>query len=184
MSAVYRLRAGVLLAVFTGLLCAFAVSAVSADASEVTPLTFEKFSVQTTKETKLVEPRENGPTNIENVPYTFTQAGGHPWGLTTTGVFVTEKTTSKHGAVIAAPTRDPKDIVVDLPPGLVGNPQVVPRCPVTVYLSPDARCPTDTQLGVVRLRWYGGQETLAPIVNLVPEAGQSAEFGLENMPSK
>jgi hypothetical protein len=33
---------------------------------------------------------------------------------------------------------------------------------------------------VYRLRWFGGKEILAPIVNVVPETGQSAEFAFEN----
>ena len=30
-----------------------------------------------------------------NKPYTFTQAGGHPWALTTTGEFTTEEVVSR-----------------------------------------------------------------------------------------
>ena len=32
------------------------------------------------------------------------------------------------GTNFVVPTRDPKDIVADLPPGLIGNPMAVPRC--------------------------------------------------------
>src|ERR1700722_6104310 len=104
-----------------------------------------------------------GEFHFEKAPYTFTQAGGHPWAVTNTVEFATEKL-KKNKAVV--PVRDPKDIVVDLPAGFLGDPQAVPRCPLTFILANQDRCPTDTQVGVARLRWYGGEkESLAPIVN-------------------
>ena len=77
------------------------------------------------------------------------------------------------------PTRDPRDIVVDLPPGLLGNPQAVERCPIYEMSASAAKCPVDTQVGYAVLHLLGGDELIGPIVNLVPETGQSAEFGLE-----
>ena len=78
------------------------------------------------------------------------------------------------------PTRDPKDFVGDLPPGLLGDPQAVGSCQITQVLGSGDPCPADTQVGVYVLRWLGGKEQLGPIVNVSPEAGQSAEFALEN----
>jgi hypothetical protein len=112
-----------------------------------------------------------------NKPYTFTQAGGHPWALTTTGRLTTEGTTTP-GQL--APTRDPKDIVAGLPPGLLGDPQAVPRCSLAKVTSTAEFCPSDTQVGVFTLAI--GEKTgglVGPIVNVTPEAGQSAEFVLE-----
>src|SRR5579872_5780039 len=48
-----------------------------------------------------------------NEPYFFDQAGGHPFALTSTVRFATEEIGEDHKVV---PTRDPKDIVIDLPP--------------------------------------------------------------------
>ena len=121
-----------------------------------------------------------GHCRFVNEPYSFTQAGGHPWGLTTKIQFATEEAASPRGLSFSWPTRDPKDIVVNLPPGLLGNPQAVPRCPLTTILDRGERCPAVTQVGWARLRLLGGKEDAGPIVNLTPEAGQSAEFGLEN----
>ena len=116
-----------------------------------------------------------------NEPYAFTQAGGHPWGLTTKGKFASEEITDEAGEVEVLPTRDPKEIVVDLPPGLLGDPQAMPRCSLTQVTSgKGGLCPADTQIGVYTIHIEGGHELLAPIVNVVPEAGQSAEFALEN----
>ncbi len=132
-----------------------------------------------TEETLVGE--DNGQPSYEfaNKPYRtpFTQAGGHPWGLTTTGEFTTE--VNSEGSIVA--THDVKDIVTDLPPGLLGDPMAVPRCPLATLAYANVRlCPADTQVGVYRLNDFGHQEYLAPIVNVTPEAGQSAEFVLEN----
>jgi uncharacterized repeat protein (TIGR01451 family) len=114
-----------------------------------------------------------------NKPYKtpFTQAGGHPWGLTTTVEFATEM--GPKGFPV--PVRDIKDGVLNLPPGLLGDPQAVPRCPLSQVTNGGELCPADTQVGYYHVHDFGGdKEYLAPIVNVTPEAGQSAEFALEN----
>jgi uncharacterized repeat protein (TIGR01451 family) len=115
-------------------------------------------------------------------PVEFTQAGGHPLGLTTLLEFPSEEEEQKatnEVEHIVVPTRDAKDAVVDLPPGLLGNPQAVPRCPLTEVVSRNERCPADTQVGVAKLVLFGEHESIAPIVNVTPEVGQSAAFGVE-----
>jgi hypothetical protein len=179
MSAIFNLRrAVVLLAVaITLLLCAYvALAPARAAASE--PFGIKSFTMQTIESQSMVKEGSGEKLRVENMPYTFTQAGGHPWALTTTFVFKSE--TAIHNKAIV-PTRDPKDVVVDLPPGLLGdpNPLAFLRCPLTTILA-GIRCPTDTQLGVARIRHFGGtKESLAPVVNVTPELGQSAEFGVE-----
>jgi hypothetical protein len=149
-----------------------------AGAAEVKPLGIAKFTMNTTGPTKIAS-LGSGRYEFVNEPYAFTQAGGHPWALTTTIEFASEEVENKEKIHLIVPTRDPKDIVVDLPPGLLGNPMAVPRCPL-VSLAGRIRCPSSTQIGVYRIRWFGGKEELAPIVNVTPENGQSAEFALEN----
>ncbi len=129
-------------------------------------------------------PVGSGNTEIVNEPYVpaFTQAGGHPWALTAAFEFTSEEFAVKNGASlrpVVLPTRDPKDAVTELPPGLLGDPLAVPSCPLAVAVN-EGVCPSSTQVGVYRLRWQGGKEELAPIVNVTPEPGQSAEFALEN----
>jgi hypothetical protein len=162
------------------------VMAGPAGASEAKPLEVSRFTMHTTEKESIVEEPATGTKardyRLESVPYTFTQAGGHPWALTTTVEFPNEPPTTGvlEGAV--SPKRDAKDVIVDLPPGLLGNPNpvVFPRCPLALLLAQRERCPSDTQIGIDRLRWFGGAESVAPIVNVTPEKGQSAEFGLEN----
>ena len=148
----------------------------AASALEGKPLGIAKFTMQTTERTEEVKvgPRAE-EVRFVNKPYNFTQAGGHPWALTTTGVFTTEG-----NGELVWPTRELKDIVVGLPPGLLGDPQAVPRCPLAQVTSGSVPCPADTQVGEYRLHINGGAEWVSPIVNVRPEAGQSAEFALEN----
>jgi hypothetical protein len=144
------------------------------------PFGLASFTMQTTEGESVVEKVvEAFPQfDLEKSVSDFTQAGGHPWALTTTFVFTSEEAGKNPPAPV--PTGDPKDIIAALPPGLLGNPNQLdfPACPVKTVLAKE-KCGTDTQLGVARLRWFGDHESLAPIVNVVPEKGQSAEFGLE-----
>jgi hypothetical protein len=124
---------------------------------------------------------------IINEPYKrpFTQAGGHPWALTNTFEFTTETTKGEAniaGEIFLEPIHDAKDIVNLLPPGVLGDPLAVPRCSLALVTNAkftNELCPSDTQIGVYRYQHEGEKERLAPIVNVVPEAGQSAEFALE-----
>ena len=124
------------------------------------------------------------PDGVEilNEPYSFTQAGGHPWALTTTIEFASEEIETREGSGtihVLVPTRDPKDVVVGLPPGLLGDPVAVPRCSVGAGVGAPDVSSLDAGRGY-RLRWFTGKEAVGPIVNVTPEAGQSAEFVLEN----
>jgi hypothetical protein len=142
------------------------LAAAHAEANESKPFTIEKFTMQ------MVEK--------EQTPYTFTQAGGHPWALATTIRFASEEVKAHEHSHSIVPTRDPKDIVVSPPAGLFGNPnpEVFPQCAIRIVVE-HQHCPVDTQVGVQRIVWFGGKQSIAPLVNLTPEKGQSAEFGLE-----
>jgi hypothetical protein len=128
-------------------------AAAGAAGSDAKPFGISSFSMQTT------EPNSKGV----NEPYEFTQAGGHPWALTSTIEF--------------SSAQDPKDVIINLPTGMVANPQALARCSGQV-----AHCPTDSQVGVFELHFPGGEAQLAvlgAIVNMTPYAGQAAELGLE-----
>ncbi len=172
------LLAGATFVVFW-IVCVFVLSGV-AGASVAKPFGLTSLTLQTTGSTKITHLMGPGePEELVNEPYTFTQAGGHPWALTAAGEFANEEVENDEKQKFLVPSRDAKDIVIDLPTGLLGNPVAVPRCPLTQLLSGGERCPASTQVGVYRLRWFGGKEELGPIVDLTPEAGQSAEFGFE-----
>jgi hypothetical protein len=184
-----RRRAGVLSTAAILVLCVCAalvappLAAASGAKPEARPFGIVSFKMQTTGPTKEELLGGGSATKIYefiNEPEIFTQAGGHPWALTTTFEFASEEVENKEKVHTIVPTRDPKDIVVDLPPGLLGDPMAVPRCPLALVFSTGQRCPSSTQVGVYRVRWFGGKEALYPIVNVTPEAGQSAEFTFEN----
>jgi hypothetical protein len=183
-----KLPGVVLLLAFFALLF---VPVVASAAGEARPLGIKNFKIQTVERTEEIFSNRNGGDEFVNKPYTFTQAGGHPWALTTTGEFDTEELEaienlpkqfgepSKH---YFAPTRDPKDVVVDLPPGLLGDPEAVPQCALAQLPKSNTEpCPADTIVGWYRTQEDGGfHEHIGPITNMVPSPGESAEFALEN----
>src|SRR5450759_526571 len=74
-----------------------------------------------------------------------TQAGAHP-DFTTNFAFNT--TVSAHGQTV--PAEPLKDVAVDLPPGLIGDPNGTPKCPNALFdHGAGGQCPTATQVGTV-----------------------------------
>jgi len=125
----------------------------------------------------LAAPVPSGPGlpgyGFVNEPYPFTQAGGHPNALTSKIEFATEKI----GEGQTGPTRDLKGLRIDLPPGLGADPLAVPRCAHALAVN-GGICPVDSQVGVYVLYESNDKAVLGPIVDLTPEAGQTAELGL------
>jgi hypothetical protein len=131
-----------------------------------------KFTVQTTVARETPEEEEGVVFRDVYEPYLYTQAGGHPYALTTTVEFNSEKL----GRGLYPAGGDPKDVVTDLPPGLLADPLAVPRCALADF-DRAAACSASSQVGIVELR-FAGSILIEPIYDLVPETGQSAEFGI------
>jgi len=106
------------------------------------------------------------------------QAGSHPYSLT-----VAFFLNNEHDR----PVGEARDIVVNAPPGLVGNPQAVPRCTRAQFNLEE--CPLDTQVGVDRVATFEGPREGAisegdgtldaaqlAVYNLVPPPGVPAQF--------
>jgi hypothetical protein len=73
-----------------------------------------------------------------------------------------------------APDGQVQNIRVDIPPGLISNPQAVPKCS-----SPTVSCSNDSQLGVVQLEVYelGLVASVgASVYNMVPPAGKVSDY--------
>ena len=121
-----------------------------------------------------------------------TQAGAHPFQVTTTVVLnQSSGTFGPTGLPEALPAALAKDLYVTLPPGLVGNPTPFPQCSLSdFYQKPDSACPADTIMGVAMTTFYepgavGLEENAVPIYNLEPQRGEPARFGyivVENNP--
>jgi hypothetical protein len=150
------------------------MSAPTVSTAVAEPLNITKFTLQTTKAVKA--PVSHDSYGFENVPYSFTQAGGHPEALTSTLEVESETIAAAEGPT---PTRDLKDVAVTIPPGLLGNPTAVSRCPLKQALALGEPCPGSTQVGVAVVHLLHGEGLVGPIVNVIPETGQSAEFAIE-----
>jgi hypothetical protein len=84
---------------------------------------------------------------------------------------------SKSGSAAA------KDLVVDLPPGFVGNPTAAAKCPITVFFAEAEApfgCPAGSRVGRLSLGGQAGVFQGGEIFNLVPEEGYPAEFGFRD----
>jgi uncharacterized repeat protein (TIGR01451 family) len=113
-----------------------------------------------------------------------TQAGSHPFELTTSLAFsvsARESPSARNGlAESPLASAAPKDIEIALPPGLVGNPNAVPRCSQQAFLEREGlNCPLDTQVGTVKPFFYGAFHTAVfPLFNILPPPGQPGELGV------
>jgi hypothetical protein len=110
-----------------------------------------------------------------------TQAGSHPFQLTTTLAF-------DQSAEPAHPPALVKDLHFDTPPGLVGNPTVFPQCSEALFLHQNANrfsdeCPANTAIGVAAITVLvpnlanNPLHFVVPLFNIVPEVGEPARFG-------
>jgi hypothetical protein len=108
-----------------------------------------------------------------------TQAGSHPFAMTTT-INLNTKVDPKLGEL---PDGAAKNLVVRLPEGFVGDPTAVPRCSSADFLAIDEyslpACPDSTAVGTVALRigFDKPNTETYPIYNLVPPPGVAAKIG-------
>ncbi len=128
--------------------------------------------------------RADSPIYDFDVSTTSTQAGGHPDIRTL--VWMGNRNTQQ----IPAPScdcQDPKDITVEMPTGIIGNPNAVPRCSAADFAN--LVCPPEAQVGVVlpginseRPEENTGESLgLAAVYNLLPHPGQAGLLGF-NVP--
>ncbi|HWX44504.1 MAG TPA: hypothetical protein VNY52_04185 [Solirubrobacteraceae bacterium] len=122
-----------------------------------------------------------------------TQAGSHPFQLTTTFTLNTRAALVKHSAFSGhleeiVPEVQPvglvKDLRFDTPAGLVGNPTPLPKCSLYLFLHNSRECPDDTIVGVstpiVSNPSITANVPLAgtvPLYSLEPAVGEPARFG-------
>lgn len=70
-----------------------------------------------------------------------------------------------------------RDFVVDLPPGMVGNPLAVPRCSGEDFEGSVPHCPGNTVIGVALIKAKGLPTVRTPVFNLTPPLGIPASIG-------
>jgi uncharacterized repeat protein (TIGR01451 family) len=123
------------------------------------------------------------------------QSADHPFASTTRIVLNTRLVKSGGAGKVDRVVQAPRDVVVELPLGFVGDPLAAERCPVVEMTDVvgsigggDLRtaCPDGSIVGAVRLVWEGGVHTEQqgyreapgyPLYNLVPAHGYPAELG-------
>jgi hypothetical protein len=104
----------------------------------------------------------------------FTQAAGHPPVGVTTFEF------NHHESMLGKePEGAVKNIRVDLPPGLAGNPEALPKCPIAAFEKDE--CAPDTQVGSNELTVFDGINNLTvsgTVYNLAQPQGVPLDFGI------
>jgi hypothetical protein len=126
-----------------------------------------------------------------------TQAGSHPFQLTTTldlnQTLAHYSTFGEKGIFPSAPAL-PRELRFKLPPGLVGDTTAVPQCSDVAFatVGPEDTvnlCPADAAVGFASVIVNdpdpaGFKQWDIPVFNLTPEAGEPARFGfmLEGVP--
>jgi len=110
------------------------------------------------------------------------QAGDHPYE-TTVSFSLNTRDTIREVSSFEVSEGLTKDVVVDVPPGFVGNPTVVPQCPE--YDVNANNCPPDTEIGFARIQIFGRSSNseqnphVYPLYNVVPAKGYPAEFVIQ-----
>ncbi len=114
----------------------------------------------------------------------YTQAGGHPYEFSTEFNFDTYSAADssqewEHSGTTAV--RDPKDTVVDLPPGMIANPQGVPRCELAEFFTQECEA-TKVAVGNAGIRIHGTSDgafsVIEPVLNLQPSSAYPGELGI------
>jgi len=132
-----------------------------------------------------IERTQLSPENEDGSP--DTQAGSHPFQLTTTLNLneVIEPNPVSHVPQRSAPQLL-KDLDFELPPGMIGNPTAIPQCTdlnFTAVESVANACGDDTVIGVATVTINEPSNIRAaitravPVFNLVPAPGEPARFG-------
>jgi len=137
---------------------------------EKTPFGFEYFSAQ-------AEEAGGAPA---------TQAGGHPFQLTTTIQLNSGKLnpgTTRRDTTVEQPAL-PRNLRFPLPAGLVGVAAGMPQCEMTKFLNGNegALCPDESAIGVASVTIiessnFGLVRAAVPLFNLPPAPGEPARFG-------
>jgi hypothetical protein len=123
-----------------------------------------------------ISARADAPIKSFSVSTTSTQAGGHP------DITTTFELGARDNQSIKPPScdcQDAKDITMNFPAGLIGNPHALPAC-TSAELAAVA-CPPDSQIGVTDVE-AGIGFSMVPVYNLEPHPGEAGLIGF-NYPS-
>jgi hypothetical protein len=97
------------------------------------------------------------------------QAGSHPYQYKLSFTMNQDAGGVPEGAL--------RDFAAALPPGMVANPQAVPRCTGADFEGIAPRCPGSTQIGVAVVKTQNAPPVPVPVYNLTPPLGVPASIG-------
>ena len=98
------------------------------------------------------------------------QAGSHPFEYTVNFTMNQDAEEEPEGTL--------RDLIVNLPPGLVGNPEALPHCTGAQIEGLEPKCPGDSQIGAVHFSLAGISALFEfPVFNLTPPAGTPGMLG-------
>ncbi len=108
------------------------------------------------------------PTNSDGSPEL--RASSHPYDYTVRFGLKTDAGGNTEGGAM-------RDAVIELPPGLIGNPLAVPRCTRQQFEGIVPACPPNTQIGIMRAVLPGIGEARGPIYNMTAPFGIAGQLG-------
>ena len=117
-----------------------------------------------------IEPGSVTTTALNRNGTLDTQAASHPYEWTV----AFKLNIDAQGHSIGGELRD---VLIDLPPGMIGNPLAVPRCTRQDFEGSSPHCPPSTQVGVIFPVIPGVGKVSGPIYNVVPPPGVPAQLG-------
>src|SRR5262245_23951141 len=122
----------------------------------------------------------DGETTANEAGDPATQAGSHPFATTTEMQFTVDESGPE-----PIPDGNFRTLKVELPAGLAGNPNSVPKCTLAQLAGGlglgAAQCPNSTAIGwtVLEAPLFGSEGIKAPVYNLIPGPNQPARFGFK-----
>ena len=166
-----------------------------AKSGEVVELTVSGGNALPAKATRAITVGGTAPSfGVENYEMTpeeeggarDTQAGSHPFQLTTT-LMLNHKILENpnRSRYEGGPVDMAKDLNFKLPPGLIGNPTPFPQCLPVKFIKTSNfidECPDDAAVGVAAVTitlpgFYPFTTVAVPLFNLTPSVGEPARFG-------
>ncbi len=134
-------------------------------------------------------PASGAEFGLKNLDLTFTgadgspamQAGSHPFETTVN----VEANTELGPGSVEIPSGALKDLKIDMPPGVVGDPKAVPPCSSKAFFEfvnvTGEPCPDDTVVGFIELSIGTGadppQPKIEPVYNLETVPGEPLRLG-------
>jgi hypothetical protein len=107
------------------------------------------------------------------------QAGAHA-DLTTT--FTLTKKEFRPGTGRFSPVEDPRNVAVELPPGLIGNPSIIPTCTAAELIAGQGGgapiCSAESQVGIATIDIGQGPPFRQPVYNMERTPEQVGLFAL------